>query len=90
MIKGDFYILLKYNKVLFFLLIFAITWCTSSVEPSIDASYKVLVHLAKRFQRRRLKCEKLTDDRRRTTDANSSHCLWQSELKPLVLDIIQK
>ena len=31
-------------------------------EPSIDASYQVLVHLAKRFQRRRLKCEKLTDD----------------------------
>jgi hypothetical protein len=37
--------------------------------PSIDASYQVSVHLAKRFQRRRLKCEKLTDDRRRTTDA---------------------
>jgi hypothetical protein len=31
-------------------------------EPSIDASYQVSVHLAKRFQRRRLKCEKLTDD----------------------------
>ena len=35
--------------------------------PSIDASYQVLVHLAEGFQRRRLKCEKLTDDRRRTT-----------------------
>jgi hypothetical protein len=32
--------------------------------PSIDASYQVSVHLAKRFQRRRLKCEKLTDDGR--------------------------
>ena len=32
---------------------------------SIDASYKVSVHLAEGFQRRRLKCEKLTDDRRR-------------------------
>jgi hypothetical protein len=32
--------------------------------PSIDVSYLVSVHLAKRFQRRRLKCEKLTDDRR--------------------------
>ena len=31
---------------------------------SIDASYQVSVHLAKRFQRRRLKCEKLTDDGR--------------------------
>ena len=29
--------------------------------PSIDASYKVWVHLA-RFQGRRFKCEKLTDD----------------------------
>ena len=36
--------------------------------PSIDASYQVSVHLAKRFQRRRLKCEKVTDDKRRTTD----------------------
>ena len=31
---------------------------------SIDASYQVSVHLAKRFQRRRLKCEKITDDGR--------------------------
>ena len=33
-------------------------------EPSIDASYQVSVHLAERFQRRSLKCEKLTDDGR--------------------------
>ena len=32
--------------------------------PSIDASYRVSVHLAEGFQRRRLKCEKLTDDGR--------------------------
>jgi hypothetical protein len=32
--------------------------------PSIDASYQVSVHLAEGFQRWRLKCEKLTDDRR--------------------------
>jgi hypothetical protein len=31
--------------------------------PSIDASYQVSVHLTERFQRRRLKCEKLTNDR---------------------------
>jgi hypothetical protein len=31
--------------------------------PSIDASYQVSVHLAEGFQRRRLKYEKLTDDR---------------------------
>ena len=50
--------------------------------PSIDASYQVSVHLAEGFQRRRLKCEKLTDDRRRTpSDGKSSHCLWQGELK---------
>ena len=33
-----------------------------SLERTIDASYQVSVHLAERFQRRRLKCEKLTDD----------------------------
>ena len=31
---------------------------------SLDASYQVSVHLAEEFQRRRLKCEKLTDDGR--------------------------
>ena len=30
--------------------------------PSIDASYQVSVYLAKGFQKRRLKCEKLRDD----------------------------
>ena len=33
-------------------------------ESAIDASYQVLLHLAEGFQRRRLKCEKLTDDGR--------------------------
>jgi hypothetical protein len=32
--------------------------------PSINASYQVSVHMAEGFQRRRLKCEKLTDDGR--------------------------
>ena len=36
--------------------------------PSIDASYQVSVHLAKGFQRRRLKCERLTDDGRQMMD----------------------
>jgi hypothetical protein len=31
--------------------------------PSIDASYKVSVYLAKKFLRRRFMYEKLTDDR---------------------------
>jgi hypothetical protein len=51
-------------------------------EPSIDASYQVSVHLAQGFQRRRLKCEKLPDDRRQMpSDGKSSQCLWQGELK---------
>ena len=38
--------------------------CNLQREPSIDASYQVSVHLVEGFQRRRLKCEKLTDDGR--------------------------
>ena len=42
-------------------------------EPSIDDSYHISVHLAEGFQRRRLKCENLTDDGRRTpSDGKSS------------------
>ena len=48
--------------------------CNLYRGPSIDASYQVLAQFAKQFQRRRLKCEKLTD-------AKCSHCLWQGELK---------
>jgi hypothetical protein len=33
-------------------------------HSAIDASYQVSVHLAEGFQRRRLKCEKLTDNGR--------------------------
>ena len=51
-------------------------------EPSIDASYQVSVHLAEGFQRRRIKCENLTDNGRPTpSDGKSSRCLWQGELK---------
>jgi hypothetical protein len=58
--------------------------CNVYRGPSIDASYQVSVHLAKGFQRRRIKCETLTDDR---TTGNS--CFWladlnkSSPLKPL-------
>ena len=38
--------------------------CNLYRGPSIDASYQVSIHLAEGFQRRRLKCEKLTDDGR--------------------------
>jgi hypothetical protein len=50
--------------------------------PSIYASYQISDQLALRFQRRRLKCEKLTDNGRRTpSDGKNSLCLWQGELK---------
>jgi hypothetical protein len=39
-------------------------------EPSIDASYQVSDQLALWFQRRRLKCEKLADDRRQVMAKN--------------------
>ena len=38
--------------------------CNVYRGPSIDASYQVSDQLALRFQKRRLKCEKLTDDGR--------------------------
>ena len=41
---------------------------TISLPPVIDASYQVSLHLAEGFQRRRFRCEKLTDDRRHMTD----------------------
>ena len=47
--------------------------------PSIDASYQVSVHMAEGFQSRRLKCEKLTDDRQQTTDTK----WWQKLTLPL-------
>jgi hypothetical protein len=53
---------------------------------AIDASYQVSLHLDEGFQRRRLKCEKLADDRRRTpSDGKSSPSLWQDELKKLLI-----
>ena len=64
--------------------------CLLPVRDKMSNLYKELsiyflpnsVHLAKWFQRRRLNCEKLTDDRRRMpSDGKSSHCLRQGELK---------
>jgi hypothetical protein len=53
--------------------------------PSIDAFYQVSVHLAEGFQRRRLKCEKLTDDGRQVKAKaelalNNNHSFTQSLL----------
>ena len=54
--------------------------------PSIDASYQVSVHLAEGFQRRRLKCEKLTEDRRRTTsDDKSCHYMNRTQTSKAAL-----
>jgi len=36
--------------------------CNLNRGPTIDASYQVSIHLVEGFKRRRLKCEKLTDD----------------------------
>jgi hypothetical protein len=47
--------------------------------PSIDASYQVSLHLAKGYQRRRLKCEKLMDHGRQTTDVK-----WRQKLTLLL------
>ena len=55
-------------------------------EPSIDASYQVSVHLAEWFQRRRFKCEKLTDRRQMPSDDKSSPGLWPGEHKTNVWD----
>ena len=50
------------------------------IGSSIDASYQVSVNLALRFQRRRVKCEKLTDDGRQVM--GKTHISFRSgELK---------
>jgi hypothetical protein len=41
------------------------TKCATCIVDLPDASYQDYLHFAKRFQRRRLKCENVTDDRRR-------------------------
>ena len=58
------------------------------MSNSIDDSYQVSLHLTEGIQRR-LKCEKLTDDRRRMpSDGKSSLCLWQGELIILKIFIL--
>ena len=48
--------------------------------PSNEHFWQVWLKSVQRFQRRRLKCEKLTDGRTLTHD-KSSHGLWPGELK---------
>ena len=47
-------------------------------RPAIDASYQVSVNLIEGFQRRKLKCENLTDDGCQVMV--KTHSLWQGEL----------
>ena len=47
--------------------------------PSSEHFWQVWLKSVQRFQRRRFKCEKLTD-RRTTTHDKSSHGLWPGEL----------
>ena len=54
--------------------------CNLYRGSSIDASYQVSVHLAKRFQRKIFKCEKLTDDGRQVI-AKAHLAFRQDELK---------
>ena len=49
--------------------------------PSSEHFWQVWLISVQRFQRRRLKCEKLTDERRTLTHDKSSHGLWPGELK---------
>jgi hypothetical protein len=49
--------------------------------PSNEHFWQVWLKSVQRFQRRRVKCEKLTDGRRTLTHDKSSHGLWPGELK---------
>jgi hypothetical protein len=53
----------------------------------IGSFLKKILHCSKlkrEITLRRLKCEKLTDDRQQTTDPKSPHCLWHGELKRIL------
>ena len=49
--------------------------------PSSEHFWQVWLISVQQFQRRRFKCEKLTDGRRTLTHDKSSHGLWPGELK---------
>ena len=49
--------------------------------PSSEHFWQVWLKSVQRFQRRRFKCEKLTDGRRTLTHDKSSHGLLPGELK---------
>jgi hypothetical protein len=49
--------------------------------PSSEHFWQVWLKSVQRFQRRRFKCEKLTDGQRTLTHDKISHGLWPGELK---------
>ena len=53
----------------------------SSRGPSNEHLWQVWLKSVQWFQRRRVKCEKLTDGQRTLTHDKSSHGLWPGELK---------
>ena len=55
--------------------------------PSSEHFWQVWLISVQRFQRRRFKCEKLTDGRRTLTHDKSSHGLWPGELKNIKLKL---
>ena len=54
---------------------------------SSEHFWQVWLKSVQRFQRRRFKCEKLTDGRQTLTHDKSSHGLWPGELKTSFVDI---
>jgi hypothetical protein len=56
-----------------------------SEATSSEHFWQVWLKSVQQFQRRRFKCEKLTDGRRTLTHDKSSHGLWPGELKRMQL-----
>jgi hypothetical protein len=57
--------------------------------PSSEHFWQVWLISVQRFQRRRFKCEKLTDGRTDATHDKSSPGLWPGELKMMSLGLTQ-
>ena len=57
--------------------------------PSSEHFWQVWLKSVQRFQRRRFKCEKLTDGRKITHD-KSSHGLWPGELKIMLVLLMMR
>jgi hypothetical protein len=56
-------------------------WTLAAMLDFNEHFWQVWFNSVQWFQRRRFKCEKLTDGRRMLTHDKSSHGLWPGELK---------